>query len=385
MNILIIILFLALLKINNIKLDKITIIEKKLSFSNSHYYDKQIDKYFIIFHAKNRRNIKISKDIYFIEHNYIYDDFMFLIPLFKNIIKTKVVAICSDENNSRSRIKSVNNIKNFTIYNECIYFDIYYLKYLQIHSRIFRFCTYKNVLNILYNNYIIPYIEYYNICREYNYSYNYSIITTVYKRNNLKQQINLFLNQSIPPKNIIVVHDRNLIKIPYNDYDIIYFHTINFPAGFYFRYLIAILSPENDVIIYDDDWFPYNKNSHLKWINKINSVGNGFFGHHSASKNGIRWCATPLIIHRNLLFLMWLNEVYEVRAAEDGHLSFSVLLLCNIKCKTERMHGLNYKYDKLSSSGINITKSFWKDYTYYISQKINSTYILSIKNKYKIK
>lgn len=334
---------------------------------------------------KNRKKIKIIKNIFFIEHNSIYDDILFLIPLYSIIIKTKIVVICSDDVNINRNINIMKRVENYTTYNNCIYIDIDFIKYLQIHSNIFRFCKYIDVYNILRNKTVNYFFKNIKICKESNYTSNYSLVTTIYKRNNLQQQLKLFLNQALPPKYIIIVHDRNYIKLPNNKYEIIYFHTINFKAGYYLRYLLSILSPENEVIIYDDDWFPYNNYSHFNWINSINEVGYGLFGHHSASKNGIRWCGTPLIIHRKWLYLMWLNDLYEPIVAEDGHLSFSLLLLCNIKCITKKIHGLNYKSDYSSSSAIlNISKSFWTDYTNNVLHKINSSYVLSIKTKYNI-
>lgn len=300
------------------------------------------------------------------------------------MIKTKLVVICSDKVDKRRNIKNFSKIQNFTLDNECIYFDLSFLIYLHLHSNIFRKCDFTNIYNILLKKYNVEY-ENEKICKKLTFTHFYSIITTVYKRNNLKQQILLFLNQTLPPKYIIIAHDRNLVKVSYTNFNIIYFHTINFKAGYYFRYLLSILSPTNEVLIYDDDWFPYNKSAHLNWINDIKNEGNFFFGHHSSSKNGVSWCATPIIIHREWIYLMWLYDIYETKAAEDGHLSFSLLLLCNIQCKSKKINGLNYISDNLSSSStLNISKSFWNDYTIKILNKRKSVYVYNIKRKYYI-
>lgn len=377
-------IYLLLLKLRTVKCNKITLIEYRVSYNKYIIKNKLIVSHFIIFHIKNRNKIRITSSLYFIEHNSIYDDILFLIPLYSIIINTQLIVICSEEVRVSRSIKFFSKIKNYTIYNGCIYFNIIFLRYMQLHSDLFRFCKFLNVYDILQNNRHNYANENERICKTFKYSQNYSIVTTVYRRYNLKQQVNVFLNQTLPPKYIIVVHDRNIVKVLSQNLDIIYYHTINFQAGYYFRYLVSILSPENQVIIYDDDWFPYNKSSHSKWINEINSEGSGLYAHHSASKNGIRWCATPLIIHRKWLFLMWFNDIYEKRSAEDGHLSFSLLLLCNIKCKTKEIYGLNYKSDSFSSSRINISKLFWSYYTSNISIKINSSYISHIKHKYNI-
>lgn len=222
-----------------------------------------------------------------------------------------------------------------------------------------------------------------SICKSLNYSNNYSLVTTVYKRNNLLSQIKYISQQSHPPKHIIIVHDRNIVNVTFNRDDIIYVHTINFPAGFYFRYLISLLSPENDVIIYDDDWFPYNKTSHSIWIKKTIYSGEGIYGHHCGSKNGLRWCATPLLIHRKWLILLWYNSIYRIDAGEDGHISFSLYLFCKIKCIKEAIVGLVYKKDNLSSSK-SPSKTFWERYTNYEKKKIGSYYINNIKKMYNI-
>lgn len=374
----IIIILFVIIQTNNVELSKVSLIEYKTFYNNYKNTKKDINSHFIIYHIKNRYKIKVSKDIYFIEHNSIYDDILFLVPLYSILVKAKVIMICSDDT-YRRRIKKINRIKNFTIYNKCIYFDIDFLKYLQIHSNIFRFCNFKNVYNTLLKNRIEYNTGKYRICKKVNYSYRYSIVTTVYKRNNLKKQIDLYKSQTIPPKSIIVVHDRNFINVHCEEYDIIYFHTINFSAGFYLRYLISILSPENEVIIYDDDWFPYNISSHFNWINKLNLLHYSFFGHHAGYVNKLRWCATPILIHRKWLYLMWFNDIYETRVAEDGHLSFSLILLCNIKCKMEVMNGLMYKEDSLSSSKNIIKTIFWTYYTYNVTKRINSPYIKNTK------
>lgn len=134
----------------------------------------------------------------------------------------------------------------------------------------------------------------------------------------------MFLNQSIPPNSIIVVHDRNIIKFHYHHYSIIYVHTLNFAAGFYFRYLIALLSPENNLIIYDDDWFTHNNFAHERLMNKFKNSEGNYFAHYTGSSNGINWCATPLIIYREWVYLMWYYKIYEVNWAEDA----IYLLLC---------------------------------------------------------
>lgn len=378
----IIVIFAFLILIyRNKRINKITVIEKRNSLNDNIYLNKQIINYFIVFHVKYRKKINITRSIYFIEHNSIYDDLLFLIPLYNIIINTKIIVICS-ENKKKRKVKIFSLIFRYILYNNCIYFNITFLKWLHIHSNIFRFCKFNKVYQILQNSDL----KYNNdsICKTYDYKYNYSIITTVYKRNNLQQQLDLFFNQTLPPKHVIIVHDRNMIKVQYQLYNIIYYHTINFAAGFYFRYLISLLSPDNDVIMYDDDWLPYNKSLHLNWINKIKVKSKGLYSHHTGNKNGLTWCATPLIIHRKWLYLMWYHDIYESRIAEDAHLSFSLLLICNIKCITERMNGLNYKYDNLSSSKSNISHSFWQDYTIHTLKQLNSHQIMNVKEMYNL-
>lgn len=201
--------------------------------------------------------------------------------------------ICSDSIEKKRKLKTFSMIFNYIIFNNCIYFNITFLKFLHIHSNIFRLCKFSNVYKLLQNKKLKYNNE--SICKSDDYKYNYPIITTVYKRHNLQQQLDLFYNQTFPPKHIIVVHDRNIIAVQYQHYNIIYYHTINFAAGFYFRYLTSLLSPDNDVVVYDDDWFPYNKSLHFNWINKIMVRGKGIFSHHTGRKNGLTWCATPLI------------------------------------------------------------------------------------------
>lgn len=153
--------------------------------------------------------------------------------------------------------------------------------------------------------------------------------------------------------------------------------------GFYFRYLTALLSEDSNVIIYDDDWFPYNKFSHSNWIllfkkNKKNKI----VSHHIGSIDGMKWCATPLIIYRKWLYLMWYDKLYDENTAEDGHLSFTLLLLCNIKCTRIAIKDLYYENDKSNKQH---NSSFqWKTYISYIKNRINSTSISNIKNVFQI-
>lgn len=81
---------------------------------------------------------------------------------------------------------------------------------------------------------------------------------------------------------------------------------------------------------------------------------------------------------------MWYNKIYETRMAEDLHISFSLMLFCDIKCKMKKISGLNYKSDDLSSSNINLSKTFYNDYTINTLKEINSSYIFFIKRKYNI-
>lgn len=359
---------------------QITLIEKRNKYIRNSF--KKVENHFIIFHSLNRRTIYISKSDYFIEHNSDYDDILFLIPLYNIIIKSKLIIICDFILNNNEKIKILDRVRNYTIINNCIYFDIIFLKYLHIHTNIFRFCKFSSIYRILQRKEI--YYTNYSICKNIHYSHNYSIVTTAYRRNNFIIQMKYFQNQSIPPKHVIVVHDRNIVSVPYYQYNIIYIHTINFAAGFYFRYLISLLSPENDVIIYDDDWIPFNQSAHSNWLDKIVESENTFFGHHAGYKNGIIWCATPLLIHRKWIYLAWYNRIFETKTYEDGHLSFSILLLCNITCKRIRINGLLYKRDNLSSSKVNVSKNLWNDCTNDVKKKMKSTYIQNIKHIYNI-
>lgn len=381
----VIIILLLLFSIEQMQIKfKYSLIEMRNSYNTKSKYNKYIQTHFIVFHVENKKRINISGSIYFIEHNTIYDDILFIIQLYSILIKSRIIVICNNYNNNRIDYINIYRIKKYSTISNCIYIDIIYLKKLHLHSNIFRFCKFDEVYNILKNRKII--FNKIRICKNEKYSQNFSIVTTVYKRHHLEKQISFFLNQSIPPKHIIVVHDRNIVKLSHENFDIIYIHTINFQAGFYFRYLMSVLSPENEVIIYDDDWFPYQKLSHIKWIDEINSAGDGLFAHRSGRKNGIRWCATPLIIHRKLLLLMWYIDIFEVRAAEDGHLSFSLLLLCNIKCKQIKIKGLKDIVDKLSSSKpLRIPAHiFWSNYTIDVKNKINSSFTNNIKKEYNI-
>lgn len=368
----------------NIFQENITLIEMRNKFSINFQDQKHIDNHFIVFHTNKKRIIQNITSIYYIEHNSIYDDILFIIPLYSIIIKSKIIVICNDSIDYYKIYdfsKIIKN-KNYTTYHSCIYIDITFLKLLHLHSNIFRFTKYDTVYNTLENRRVN--INYHKICKDYNYSNDYSVVTTVYKRKNLNKQIYLFRNQVLPPKHIIIVHDRNIVNISYPKNKIMYYHTINFNAGFYFRYLISLLSPENDVVIYDDDWFPMNNYSQFNWISRIKSNINGLYCHHNGQKNGIRWCATPLLVHRNWLYLMWFNRIYYEKAAEDGHLSFSLLLLCKIECVKETINGLEYKNDNLSSSKKYIYNKLWNDYTLYIKNMINTSYIIHIKQKYHI-
>lgn len=362
---------------------KYSLIEMRNSYSNIKFSNNYIDSHFIVLHVKNRYNYNISPSAYYIEHNINYDDILFLIPLYNLLVKSKIIVICN--NSKRNRMSSIKlfRIRSYTTYKNCIYIERTYLKYLHLHTKIFRFCKFDNVYNIFKKKKIL--FNNISVCQNEKYSTNFSIVTTVYRRNNLKNQINTFLNQLVPPQHIIVVHDRNIINVPYDNYDILYIHTINFEAGFYFRYLLSLLSPENDIIIYDDDWFPSNRLSHIEWINKMQKGGKEIYGHHSGIANNIKWCATPLIIHRKWLYLIWYIKIYEIKGAEDGHTSFSLLLLCNIKCKQQTIIELKYKHDNLSSTkNFNVSKSFWQDYTMDVKKKNNSMYLYDIKNKYHI-
>lgn len=362
---------------NSVNIFSITLIN---SSCRSYLKRKRLIKEFIVFHVNYREYIEIKNGKFYIEHNSMFHDIIFLIPLYNIIISTDTVAICY-LSRSNSFFKN-NTINKSYSYNNCIYFKLSYLKYLHLHSTIFRFCKFTDVYNKIKKNQIE--IESKNICKGSYYKDKYSLVTTVYKRNNLQSQLEHFYNQSKPPATIIVIHDRNLVSVPYRIYNILYIHTINFPAGFYFRYLMALLSPENDILFYDDDWFPCDTKSHEEWIKRNQYNKQMYFGHHSMSKNGIRWCGTPLIIHRKWLYLIWYNKIYEPRAAEDGHLSFTLLLFCNIKCKQKSIKFLKYKYDNLSSSKINIKKNFWNEYTSDTKNSINSSYILKTKKEFSI-
>lgn len=368
----------------NVYEDRFTLIEMRNTFNSKASNIKNLDNHFIVFNINNKNNIKITTSIFFIEHNSIYDDILFTIPLYNIIIKSKIIVICNDsvDNQYIYIITKLVKNKNYTTYRSCIYIDITFLKLLHLHSEIFRFTKYSIVFNSF--KYGRIFINYSRICKDYHYTYNYSVVTTLYKRNNLQKQIHFFNNQVLPPKHIILVHDRNIVNISYSKYDIIYYHTLNFEAGFYFRYLISLLSPDNDVVVYDDDWFPINEYSQFKWISKIKQKRNGLYCHHNGEKNGIRWCATPLIVYRNWLYLMWYNKIYYEKAAEDGHLSFSLLLLCKIECVREVIEGLEYKNDNLSSSKEYIYNKLWNDYTLYIKNVINTSYIIDLKQKYYI-
>lgn len=363
---------------------RISLIETRDIYNNTQYNFKYIENHFIIFHIKNRKYVNLSSKIYFIEHNTVYDDILFLIPLYSILIKTKIIMIC--KNYVHEKVANIFSFRrnNYTTSNNCIYFDITFLKYLHLHSNIFRFCRFDEVYNLFKSKRVII-SNNSTVCASKKYSMNFTIVTSVYRRKNLIRQINSFLNQTVPPKYIIVIHDRNFINVLYNNLNIIYIHIINFIAGFYLRYLLSLLSPENDVIIYDDDDYPSNKQSHMKWIYNMNNGEKKFFGHRSGYKNGIKWCATPMIIHRKWLLLMWYIDIYDERIAEDGHLSFSLLLLCNVKCRKEGMNWLNHIKDKLSSSKhIIVSKKFWHEYTVEINKKINSSYSHKIISKYHI-
>lgn len=136
-----IILFLFFLLVINIKkkVYNTTIIEISTKYKHRTIY-KNIENHFIVFHVKNRNNINISQTQYFIEHNSKYDDILFLIPLYNILIKSKIIIICDDIIHRRNRIKLYFKVNNYTTYNNCIYFNISFLKYLHIHSNIFRFC-----------------------------------------------------------------------------------------------------------------------------------------------------------------------------------------------------------------------------------------------------
>lgn len=376
-------LFVFYFKSYNKATKKFALIEKGGTLCNNCIIDNNnfFQTHIVVMKKNEMQNISYSNNIYIIEHNLLYDDILFLVPLYNIIVKASAAIICN-RTLTESEFYSIKNLNiiNATTFKHCIIINIPYLKFLHLHSNLFRLCNYSEVYKKIKNNQIS--ITYNSICNGSNYSLNYVIVTSVYRRFNLNKQIQLFNSQSAPPKHIIVVHDRNIIKMNETLNNLLYIHTVNFAAGFYFRYLIALLSPEDNVVIYDDDWFPMNISSHFTWISKMKNINNKIISHHTGSKNGIVWCATPLIIYRKWLYLMWYMSIYNENAAEDGHLSFSLLLLCNVQCRRLAIEDLHYKHDKLSSSKRFITSNLWKNYTRYIKNNINSSSISFIKSKY---
>lgn len=365
--------------------EKYTLVEMKDTYYNAKKKIDSIDKHIFIFRLKNKQRVKIFPSIFYIEHNFMFDDLLFLVPLYNILVSTKLIVLCSNNENYPSiyTVKSRLLSKNYSTYSNCILLYLDYIKLLHLHSNIFRLCNYSDVYTAFHNNRVQ--LTYRNICRSQSYNNKYSIVTTVFKRNYLKEQLLLFSKQTLPPEHVIVVHDRNVIQLTKDIINrLVYFHTVNFAAGFYFRYLVSLTSFENNVIVYDDDWFPYSKFSHEIWLSRISVSKRTITSHHTGLRNNLKWCATPLIMHRKWMYLMWYDNIYDKNALEDGHLSFSLLLLCDIHCQQRAIEGLKYRSDNLSSSKNYITSSIWNNYIRYIENRINSSDISHIKSKYHI-
>lgn len=381
----IIILFYFITKTNTANL-KMTIIIKSNKLCLNKKLDSVIEYCITIENKIKLKKYNISSSYLFIEHNMMFDDILFLIPLYNIIIKSSITAICSGCFSASNIQESYYHAytHNFSLNQNCLYFNINYLKLLHIHTNMFRKCSFNAIYDKFKNN--DRKIRKFNkICNNDKYTTHYSIVTTIYRRESIYDQINYFTKQTIPPSNIIVVHDRNFIVFNYNiTAQLIYIHALNFVAGFYFRYLLALLSSDEDIFIYDDDFLPKNKKVHEEWLKSIRKKNYGIYCHRSQSIESIRWCATPLIIKRKLLFLEWIYKIYEPTQAEDGHLSFSVLLLCNISSNIMKMKGLTNIKDNLSSPRKKLNTNFWLNYIRYIREEFNSTYIIYTKDIYYI-
>lgn len=179
----------------------------------------------------------------------------------------------------------------------------------------------------------------------------FSVLLTVYKRNNIEQQLESISKQSLKPNYIIVFQNESHISLEYlkNKYNFIHIKS-DFNTKFFGRFTYCINLPVDYCIIMDDDIIPGNKcfETYLEQSMKLNSIigGNGrptnteqknvecFYS--TYEEIGIRkskkvdfvghmWC-----FKKDWLYYMFSIKPYTFETGEDMHLCFSCKIKGNI-------------------------------------------------------
>lgn len=288
------------------------------------------------------------------------DDILFITSLYGKLNNYVISYIFEEYELLSNDIIKLSLLNNITLLKNGIIINIQYLNLLFINN-LFPF---NNKLE--YIKYYLENNKYNNLnikCNNLSLSNNYSIILSI-KNEDYLNQINTINNQINQPEYIILIN--------YNNYNInnslllhkniILIDIINFNEIILFEYLFGLLSPINNLIIYDD----YIDNK-FKINKELFKEDNNIIGYKIKKLNNIEWCEYPLLINKEWLYLFWLINIYDKKEIGNIHLSLSLNILCNIKC-----------IDINNDSNINNDNEL--NNNKYLNNYIN--YFIYIKNKY---
>lgn len=184
----------------------------------------------------------------------------------------------------------------------------------------------------------------------------YSIILTVYKRNNLEEQIERILRQQgIRIQNIFVFQNESHVDVTdtiekYESYGVHHIHNKTINTKFHGRFTVPLWSPCDYWAIFDDDTMPnpqwllyaYTKSKKYngaiigangRWADKKGGVGDGGPVEKDTVVDTVGHC---WMFPQERIYTMFRDPASTLDNAEDIHFCCSAMLYDDVKCIVPR-------------------------------------------------
>lgn len=185
----------------------------------------------------------------------------------------------------------------------------------------------------------------------------YSIILTVYKRNNLEEQIEKILGQQgIIIKNIFVFQNESHVDVTdtikkYQHYDVKHIHNTNVNTKFHGRFTVPLWCPTQYWAIFDDDtmpnpqWLLYAAEKSLeyngaiigangRWADKSGGVGDGGTVQSDTFVDTVGHC---WVFPQERIYTMFRDPSFTLDNAEDIHFCCAAMLYDDVRCVVPRL------------------------------------------------
>lgn len=192
----------------------------------------------------------------------------------------------------------------------------------------------------------------------------YDVFLRLYKRRYLRDQLSRLCNQTVLPKRVFLLQNRDLVNFgfddivkDYKDQNIVYIWNVNWNSFFHFSYLLSSFSSSLFSFTYDDDQLLTDVNTHKKMITAlINQPGiyslrpwcwckkymkqKKVFRCSWSCRRGSDLVVNPFFTYSVLAKNMWRYDIPMYYCCEE----MSLLLPASIECHTP-WYSMNIEYE----------------------------------------